>query len=120
MTETTIPKVTADQAGCWLDGANWGWTGPARVIELAQYFGMPSDDTDDAILKAFKESADCVIMIDGEVIEDPAGLVADQGELADQAREWLNEHVAPEGYSFGWHSGDFFLMCDEWWEIEAY
>jgi hypothetical protein len=115
-----IPKVTEAEAGCWLDGANWGWTGPARVVELAQFYGMPDETGDDnAILAAFKESADRVTMANGDVLEDPAGLVCDQGELGDQAEEWLNENVAPEGYSFGWHNGDFFLMCSEWWAIEA-
>jgi hypothetical protein len=118
MTETTVPKVTTDQAGCWLDGANWGWTGPARVVEIAHFYGMPADDNDDAILAAFKESADRVTMTNGDVLENPTGLVSDQGELADQAEEWLNDNVAPEGYSFGWHNGDFFLMCSEWWQIE--
>ncbi len=39
---------------------------------------------------------------------------------ADEAEAWINEHVAPEGYSFGWHDGEWFLSSTEWWEEEAY
>lgn len=43
--------------------------------------------------------------------------IINQGGLADEAETWLNEHVAPHGFSFGWHDGDFTLCHDEWWEI---
>jgi hypothetical protein len=34
---------------------------------------------------------------------------------SDVAENWLNENVAPEGYSFGWHEGEFFLWSTETW-----
>ena len=47
---------------------------------------------------------------------DVASVVIDQGGMADDAETWLNEHVAPEGYQFGWHDGEFFLWSNEEWE----
>lgn len=31
-------------------------------------------------------------------------------EIADACEEWLNKNIAPEGYSFGWYDGEFFLL----------
>jgi hypothetical protein len=35
---------------------------------------------------------------------------------AEDAEQWLNDFAAPDGYSFGWHEGEFFLWSDEQWE----
>ncbi len=37
-------------------------------------------------------------------------------DAADEAEVWLNATVAPEGYSFGWSDGEFFLWSDQDWE----
>lgn len=42
------------------------------------------------------------------------GQVTNQGGIADEATDYLDT-LAPEGYAFGWHEGNLFLMSDEWW-----
>ena len=37
---------------------------------------------------------------------------------SEEAEEYLNS-ICPDGYSFGWHDGEFFLMDAEWWEEES-
>jgi hypothetical protein len=37
-------------------------------------------------------------------------------EAASEVEDWLNDNVAPEGYSFGWHEGEFFLWSEKQWE----
>ena len=39
-------------------------------------------------------------------------------DATDEAIEWLNENVAREGHSFGYHpdSGDFMYMPEEWFD----
>ena len=32
------------------------------------------------------------------------------------ATEWLNENVATDGHSFGWHEGGYLYMPQAWWE----
>lgn len=34
---------------------------------------------------------------------------------SEEAEDWLNDNVAPEGYHFGWWEGEFFLQPDSWW-----
>jgi hypothetical protein len=40
-------------------------------------------------------------------------------DLADVAERWLNDRIAPDGYSFGWHDGEFFLWTTAEWEDEG-
>ncbi len=35
------------------------------------------------------------------------------------ATEWLNERIADDGFSFGWHDGEYFYMPQAWWEDVA-
>lgn len=35
------------------------------------------------------------------------------------ATEWLNENVATDGHSFGWHEGMYLYMPQAWWEDVA-
>lgn len=112
----TIERLTAEQAashaGTWVDGAR-GWRAPARVVEIAHTYGMPATPGDAEILAHYQQG-------DGEPLTLPTGetldageignAVSGQGELADQAETWLNDHIAPDGWSFGWIDGDFCLL----------
>lgn len=81
--------VSEDDAGCWVDG-HWGWKAPLRVIQIAYDFGYSG------------------LMFDVENLDD-------MWDAAEEAEDWLNENIAPEGYSFGWFDGEFFLWSwDEW------
>jgi hypothetical protein len=95
---TTVQR-TEPVAGCWIDGT-WGWRGIIRVIEIAEEHGMTLTEQQRSVVN----DADR----DG-VYEEIVG-------LADEAEEWLNEQIAPEGWSFGWHDGELFLWSDADWE----
>jgi hypothetical protein len=84
-------QLTAADSGCWIDG-HWGWRGSARLIELAKEFGW-SDWTSD-------------LREDDEFIH----------EVADIAEQWMNNSVAPDGHSFGWFDGEWFLWPYSTWE----
>lgn len=112
-----ITKVDASQAGCWI-GGGWGWLGSIRVIEIAESHGFPMDDDDKALVEANRGvCVEPLTLSTGQVVEpDLIGeLVSGQGEMADKAETWLNDNVAPEGYSFGWHDGEFYLWSTADW-----
>ena len=77
------------QRGCWIEGS-WGQYGVVRLQEIAEAYGWTGERLD----------------ADAEFVND----------AADEAEAYMNESVAPEGYSFGWHDGEFFLWSDADWE----
>jgi hypothetical protein len=52
-------------------------------------------------------------------LTEDVGISDDEHEqlcwTSDDVEAWMNEHVAPEGYSFGWYSGEFFLWSTMQW-----
>lgn len=121
MTVRTVTLTTGDVAetGCWIAG-HWGWRGSLRLIEIAEGFDFDQKLTDDdrRAMQAVDDGDDTFVTSDG-TISDPFEWVSGQGGLADDAEAWLNK-IAPEGWSFGWHDGEFFLWSDEDWEQEAW
>ena len=101
-----VTKATADNAGCWVDGAR-GWAAPIHMVDIAVERGWPITDEDQEILDLVKDRrGDC----DRETWQ----------ELCDDVESWLNDHVAPEGFSFGWHDGDFVLWTlASWCEVSG-
>lgn len=99
---TELTKATPADAGCWVDG-HWGQYGAARVIEIAIAHGWDDAEADDLATRHMASIGP----------SDADGLSDDEFEpyidAAADAEAWLNENVAPEGYSFGWHNGEFFL-----------
>lgn len=112
-------RETPKASGCWLEGSR-GWRASAALVRIAHDYGMTLTEDDLAILDAYEDgTTDSLTLSTGETV-DPAECVIGQGEMADQAEEWLNDHVAPAGYMFGWHDGEFFLWSDDQWEDESY
>lgn len=106
--EPVSPIVVAsvDDAGCWIDEANWGWRGIGRMVQIAVGCGWPITEDDAATLDLFL----------GDEPYDPTLSVPEaMDDMARDAESWLTDHVAPEGYSFGWHDGSFYLGSDGWW-----
>lgn len=67
-------------------------------------FTVPLTEQDDPFLSAIatgRREAECSQVVD---------------YIADCAMEWLNENVAPDGASFGWHDCEFVLWADEDWQ----
>jgi hypothetical protein len=121
MNDTTT-RITEPEKfrGCWLEGHR-GWTASGHLVDIAESYGMPLDDDDRAIVAAYLASAESVTLSTGEVLDDDGirGAVIDQGELADRAEEWLNDNVAPEGWAFGWHDGEFYFWSASTWESDG-
>lgn len=102
LTVARLPESTA--AGCVFDG-NRGWRISADAIVYAHERGFPVTCVDLAVMGAFREGD-----------RDQDGTIGEYVHaMADEAIEWLNEHVTPEGHLFGWHEGDLMLWSDETW-----
>ena len=103
---------TSADAGCWVDG-HTGQYGIARMILIAEGLGY----VDEAARMPFA-TLDCVSLARrhyyGSDISDEE--VENMHQAADDVESWLNANAAPDGYSFGWHDGEFFLQSDEWWQ----
>jgi hypothetical protein len=115
---TTDTRPTAADAGCWIAGRD-GDIAFSDCIEVAIGYGWELSETEQAALEAFKQDADTFVSpvpASYPGVQYVADWIINQGGLLDGAVEWLNEHVAPEGFAFGWMDGDFFLQPDEWWE----
>ena len=107
-----IIKATPEDAGCYVDG-HWGIYGVAHMVARAQEWGYGDAEVIDLASRHLASM--------GPSRED--GLADNEDwtltDASDEIEEWLNTNVAPEGYQFGWHEGEFFLQSDQWWN-EAY
>ena len=118
-----LTKAESNDAGCWIDG-HWGQYGVARMVDIAVSlgYGDPADPkcTDsDIYTKHYAQWH-----LDSMGPSNSLGLDDDMHEQlmwsADRVEQWLNENVAPEGFSFGWHDGEFFLWSTESWEENGF
>lgn len=94
-----VPVITSTDAGCWIAGHE-GWRSVATVVRIAVRYGMELPDADMVELDTFEA---------GDSTTDTVF------DMSDEAETYLNT-VTPNGFSFGWHDGEFFLMADEWWQ----
>jgi hypothetical protein len=104
-----IIKATPADAGCYVDG-HWGQYAIAHMVNRAEEFGYSDAEVIDLANRHIASIGPSTA----------PGLSDDEYEALSQAcdevEEWLNDNVAPDGYSFGWHEGEFFLWSDEQWE----
>ncbi|MGH3608880.1 MAG: hypothetical protein ACRDRD_12435 [Pseudonocardiaceae bacterium] len=106
----TVVKADPKDYGCWIEG-HWGQYGPARMVLIAADYGYEDQQI---VAIARRHMDECVHPgKDNEITEDEHEALS---WGADSIETWLNDNVAPEGYSFGWHDGEFFFEPDEWWE----
>lgn len=101
-------QLTAADAGCWVDG-HWGWRASVRVIVLAREFGFQVDEELEDAIKYFNNDECSSYSDTPEIVYD----------ASDEAEEWMNNNVAPQGYSFGWFDGEWFLWSYDTWEDET-
>lgn len=100
-----VRRWSKADAGCIIDGAARGFhDSGVQLIRVALMSGWEETAGDEPIVtKAFAGGG----FTDNE---------HDQWrDLLDEIEKWLNDNVAPEGYSFGWEDGDFFLNSEETW-----
>ena len=105
-----MTAITADMAGCWLDG-HMGWHNTYRVIDLALDYGWKPDDQ--ALVRHASEVYSQTGSF-GEPIypgdEEWAYDVID--DIADEATDYL-QSLAPEGYWFEWDMGELCLVQED-------
>jgi hypothetical protein len=99
-----MKTLTHEDAGCWIDGHHGQYTTPMMLRIAVEYGWDGLDDAEKDAMMRWLNGLD----FDGDEVENLMDAV-------DEAEAWLNENVAPDGYSFGWHDGEFFLMRREWW-----
>lgn len=107
-------RWSADRAGCLFEGSSTRSADELNmlVVELAADNGWPA--TDKATREHLHELSERLWRIESHSgvlwFEDPD----DSDAIADAARDaadWLNEHIAPEGYVFEFDDG-FYLRAD--------
>lgn len=114
-----ITKATPEDEGCYVDG-HWGQYATAHMIEVAEEFGYGSavhfnlDSAERDELNAQQAITHLASRKLSSMMPEPSDSLTDEEEeelyeASDSVESWLNEHVAPEGYFFGWHDGEFFL-----------
>lgn len=104
-----ITKASPLDIGCWIEGHR-GHYATSGLVWKACDWGFEIDDSDRLALEAYEAGNDEIFHL-GEKVEVFDWVV----ELADEAEAWLNDHVAPEGHSFGWMDCEFYLWTDEEW-----
>jgi hypothetical protein len=118
--EPTVTKVDPATAGCWIDG-HLGQYAVPRMIEIAADHGYRDPATDppfaqpDIVDIARRKLASMGPSTSPQISDD------EEEQLmwtVDDVESWMNENIAPEGYSFGWLDGEFFLGSASWWEEE--
>jgi len=100
--------TTKLEIGCYIDG-HWGHYGVAKMIDMAADLGY--DDQEIITLARNKLNSTHFINFS---VDDEQML----NDAADEVEAWLNEHVAEDGYSFGWHDGEFFYWANSEWEMD--
>ena len=98
-----VKRVEPGAAGCWING-DIGHYLSAEIILIAEDYGWKDSKAIDAAYRYWGNDPND---------ENIAEYVYD---AADDAIAWMNENVAPEGYTFDYHEGEFFLMPDSWFE----
>ena len=119
MTEPT--KASPADAGCWIDG-HWGQYGPDRLVSLAVTEGWDVNPDDDEFVAMAQARLDDIgtARTTFEDLCEQHGYTESHAlecitDLSTEAEQYLNDQC-PEGYSFGWHDGEFYLQSTEWWE----
>lgn len=103
---TELPKITAADAGCWLDGSQ-GWHNAYRVVDRAEGYGFTVPPEYATALYRYRTNGHGAHEDDWEAVNG-------QGELSDMATDYLQER-APEGFEFHWDAGELSLV--ESWQV---
>lgn len=108
----TVTRASPDQAGVWVDEVH-GIYAPVGMADVALAFGWQPNDLDAAIIEWARHPERA--LSDALAAVDIDSLPEFWAELQGDIEQWLNDHVAPDGHSFGWHDGSFHLASATWW-----
>lgn len=105
LTEVKKWNVAVNGAGLIFDASARGRFTALAVVEMAIHWGWTLQDGDQEIIDK--------VRVDD--LEDPV----DQSiwnDIDDEAVDWLNDTICPEGYLFGYSDeGDFMLLTESAW-----
>lgn len=91
--------------GCLIDG-RWGQYAGARLVQIADEYGWHDTQAIDLATRHLAAMG----------ASDAPGLSDDEYEAlsdaTDDAERWLNEHVAADGFAFGWYDGELFYQSE--------
>jgi hypothetical protein len=93
--------TTTYEPGCYLDSHHGHYNIP-EVVRFAQRAGRPVDVVMAALLDSYDDHSHEPNFNGEAIIEE-----------SDRAIDWLNEHQAVDGHTWGWNDGDFGLYPDE-------
>lgn len=119
-----IVKAEPANAGCWIDG-HWGHYAVAQLVNIAAGHGYRDPATDppfaqpDIVEIALRKLAS---LGRGGGVTGPEITDDEEEQLlwtADDVEIWMNDNVAPDGFSFGWYSGVFFLWSEAQWQEDG-
>lgn len=110
MEQREIVKARPEDAGCYVDG-HWGQFATAHMIERAIEFGFTDPELEDIAARHIASIGPSFAI---GITDDEHEFLSSDG--SDKAENWLNENAAPDGFSFGWWEGEFFLWTTEQWE----
>lgn len=111
-----VRRLAPDMAGTVFDGAAVRSADELAlaVIRFAFQQGMPADPNVKPSLTISNVAFDIADKQEAEQRDDAQAIEwfgECIGDLANVAQEWLNENIAPDGYSFVWNDG-FILMSN--------
>lgn len=108
-----VERATAEMAGCWLAGSSNRTVDELNfdTIMIAKDRGFTVSNKDNDILDIFEDQpAD---PFSGTKWADDVDISQGLSEIADDAVEWLNENVSPDGYHFEFDDGLYLYLDDE-------
>jgi hypothetical protein len=99
-----VTKWSENETGCYVDGHR-GQYAITHMIDIAHDNGFKLSDLDQYRVNEYNYAD-----------SDRADIYETVYELGDKAEQWMNDNLAIEGYSFGWHDGEFYYWSNESWE----
>lgn len=102
-----IVKFNPEDAGCLIDG-HWGQYGVARMVQIANSHGYEG--------WSVVSLADQKLLSMSPSEHEPLSDTQEEflSGAADEVEMWMNENLAPEGYSFYWEDGEFGLWSNDY------
>lgn len=97
-----LQRWSTDHAGVVIDSVH-GWRALVFMVNYAASCGW------------YVSAKDAELIHHAVVNELSDREVQHWQDLCDEVMDWMNDHLAPEEFQFGWIDGDFMLQSKEWW-----
>lgn len=111
----TYVTITGDagtddcEVGCWVEG-HWGQYGGDHLADKIDHMFNIEPLDDPRVLRQIADATD-----EMGYTEAASGWWEIRSDAIDTLEARLND-ATPDGYSWGWHDGEFYLWSNESWE----